>query len=218
MHDDGPNIASLTEKQREVLRLISQHLQAKEIARVMNIRVSTVKAHTKAVRERLNVATSREAARLFSQHEGASDTIPEGEWPSRRMAEPAADASGSGHGQDLSAPNRTLSAHELERSGDRLEDAGIPREGTPDRRHASDGTAPGSGVRTGKSDLHDRGGDSLVDGRQAEFSGRLERLSVFSWLRLIFVKAAWMLIILAGILIGVFGALQAIHNFTRYFG
>lgn len=56
---------SLSQRQKEILRLIGQGHQTKEIARLLDIRETTVKTHTETARQRLGVATSREAARLL---------------------------------------------------------------------------------------------------------------------------------------------------------
>lgn len=68
--DSGSGIESLSNRQKEILRLIGQHYQMKEIARILNVSVSTVRTHTEEARRRLGVATSREAALILLREEG----------------------------------------------------------------------------------------------------------------------------------------------------
>jgi DNA-binding CsgD family transcriptional regulator len=61
--------AELTDKQRECLRLASQHMSSKEIARVLGISASAVEQRLKYAVRALGARDRREAARLFSQWE-----------------------------------------------------------------------------------------------------------------------------------------------------
>ena len=76
MEDKTGGVDTLTPRQKEILRLIAQNLQAKEIARLLDISERTVKTHTDAARRRLGVATSREAARLLIAWEAEHDIVP----------------------------------------------------------------------------------------------------------------------------------------------
>lgn len=92
MDKKQPDIESLSQRQREILRLIAQGHQTKEIARILGIRESTVKTHTETARQRLNVATSREAARLLQAYENKHEItplLPEGGGPPRPMGVPS---------------------------------------------------------------------------------------------------------------------------------
>lgn len=97
VEDKSAELAALTARQKEILRLVAQNLQAKEIGRLLNISERTVKTHTDAARRRLGVATSREAARLLVAWEGdataasntSANTVPEGHRPPRTMDRPA---------------------------------------------------------------------------------------------------------------------------------
>ncbi len=80
-----PDMGTLSQRQKEILRLITQGHQTKEIARLLDISESTVKTHTETARQRLGVATSREAARLLQAYESASPLLLEGGGPSRPM-------------------------------------------------------------------------------------------------------------------------------------
>lgn len=85
MEDKDPALQALTPRQREILRLVARNMQAKEIARELNISERTVKTHTDAARRRLGVATSREAARLLVDWEARQGIVPEGHRPSGTM-------------------------------------------------------------------------------------------------------------------------------------
>jgi len=67
--DKSNEVEALSSRQRQILRLIANHLQRKEIARLLNISEATVKTHTGEARRRLGVATSRDAARLLVRYE-----------------------------------------------------------------------------------------------------------------------------------------------------
>jgi DNA-binding CsgD family transcriptional regulator len=222
-------VDALSERQKEILRLIAQHLQAKEIARVLKISESTVKTHTDAARKRLGVATSRDAARLVIEHDIASGLwvkgpmgtpIPlEGGWPPRPMAHGPADASSSGHEQALHT-EITLLDGPLERSGDSLAHAGLPGQAGSYRAHPERRADDHDQRRSGEGGLYDDRRDGLADGRPGAGRGpALERwlteLNPLQWLGLI-VLAAILLPLLGGVLIeAVFTTMQAIHEFRR---
>jgi len=68
-------IRSLSERQKEVLRLIARHQRDKEIARILKISEHTARAHADAARRKLAVSTRRDAALLLVQFE-ATESIP----------------------------------------------------------------------------------------------------------------------------------------------
>jgi DNA-binding CsgD family transcriptional regulator len=86
-------IETLSERQKQVLRLVAQNHQAKEIARLLGISESTVKTHMEESRRRLGIATSREAARFLVAHEAGAALPLAGGYPSGGMDQSAADAS-----------------------------------------------------------------------------------------------------------------------------
>ena len=62
----GSELNSLTEREREVLRLLSNGHDIKSIARELSVSPSAVTDRLRHARRKLGVSTSREAARLFS--------------------------------------------------------------------------------------------------------------------------------------------------------
>ena len=62
--------ARLSERQKEILRLVDQHLQSKEIARRLGIGRRTIDKHIAAAMIHLGVANRRDAARALAQLEG----------------------------------------------------------------------------------------------------------------------------------------------------
>lgn len=116
---------ALTDRQKQILRLISQQLQVKEIARALNISERTVKAHTDAARKRLGVATSREAARLLAAFEASEKVVPDGRWPSGPMDEPNREAQASPH------------AHAVDSERNAQPSAGQGTDSVHDRRDSS---------------------------------------------------------------------------------
>jgi DNA-binding CsgD family transcriptional regulator len=67
--------AELTDKQRDCLRLASQHMSSKEIARVLGISASAVEQRLKYAVRAVGARDRREAARLFSQWEQSCGEI-----------------------------------------------------------------------------------------------------------------------------------------------
>jgi len=62
-------IQRLTDRQKQCLRLVSQGLEVKEIARELEIGPAAVVERLRAARRALDVENSRDAARLLAEHE-----------------------------------------------------------------------------------------------------------------------------------------------------
>ncbi|MFO1255978.1 MAG: helix-turn-helix transcriptional regulator [Sphingomonadaceae bacterium] len=60
-------LATLTDKQREVLDLVLEHKSSKEIGRALSISPYTVDQRIAAARQKLNVASRGEVARAYAQ-------------------------------------------------------------------------------------------------------------------------------------------------------
>lgn len=80
-------LASLSERQREVLRLVSRDRNSKEIARELGLSDETVKNHIKAATRRLGVSSRFDAARLLRLEEQGDPRVVID--PSRVIAFPA---------------------------------------------------------------------------------------------------------------------------------
>jgi DNA-binding CsgD family transcriptional regulator len=67
MVDSGDNLSfeRLTPREREILRLIAQHRQSKEIARLLRLSPKTVEMHVLSARRRLAGLNRRDAALAF---------------------------------------------------------------------------------------------------------------------------------------------------------
>lgn len=192
-------VDALSARQKEVLRLVAAHHQAKEIARLLHISQHTVKTHIEEARRRLGSASGREAARRLMAHEGAAPLPPEVGAPSGVMPEPVADVSSLTYEHTL-LPERTIPDDPLVGSRDRLAHAGFAREGRPDRGHLESSAygQPDAGI--GKGRLHDGGGVSLADGRRSGLRRRLKALSGLQWAGLTLLVGI-LLPLLAGVLI-----------------
>jgi len=231
--DKITGVDTLSERQKEILRLIARHLQAKEIARALNISESTVKTHTDTARKRLGVASSRDAARLLVEYEVAAGISPkglaeallpaaiprEGGWPPRPMAQGPADDASLGHDKAIHT-ELTLSHGPLERSGDRLANAGLARQAGQDRGDLERRANAEQERRTGESGLYDDRRDGMADGRHAaagrtRFERRLADLSPWQWLGLIVVTAILLPLLAGGLIEAVFATMQAIKEFRR---
>lgn len=69
---------SLTDKEKETLRLVVRGHDAKSMARQLSLSVHTINERLRAARRKLEVTSSREAARLVFEYEGAAPkmTVP----------------------------------------------------------------------------------------------------------------------------------------------
>jgi DNA-binding CsgD family transcriptional regulator len=76
-----PELAQLTEGQRDCLRLVYNHMTSKDIARVLNVSPHTVDMRLRTAMRTLSVASRIEAARLLVQHEAGGETLPDAYQP-----------------------------------------------------------------------------------------------------------------------------------------
>jgi DNA-binding CsgD family transcriptional regulator len=211
MENKTAGVEALTGRQKEILRLISRHLQAKEVARLLNISERTVKTHTEEARRRLGVTTSRDAARLLAVHEAALGRDDRG--TARPIGEIVAGPAISTHEHQ-----RPLSDDALERSGDRLAYAG--RTGQAIRGGGDAGGSPRAEPerRAGEGGVqHDRG-DRLVDRRWDSLEQRLVRLNAFQWLGLIVIVGVLSAILVSGLIAAVIGTLEGLQVLNRQIG
>lgn len=214
MENKAAGIAALTPRQKEILRLISQHLQAKEVARLLNISERTVKTHTEEARRRLGVATSRDAARLLAAHEAALGLDDRG--TARPIGHALSGGSGSAHEQTILSERSPDNA--LERSGDRLAYAGDAGQAIPDRGDAGGGARLEPKRRAGEDGVHHDRGDRLVDRRWDGLEKRLVRLNAFQWLGLIVIVGVLSAILVSGLIAAVIGTLEGLQVLNRQIG
>lgn len=213
-------IESLSERQKEVLRLTAKHMAAKEVARTLNITERTVRAHTESARQRLGAATSREAVRILLAHEADQAIGRNDQWASPPIAEAAAGKPGLGHEQTLHPPTASQRNHDdqLQSSGVSLENARLAQQaGTyPGRDRHFEDTQPDLRAREGT--LQSGRGDSVSDGRWGQFRRRLKTLPAIQVLGLI-VIAALLLVLIAGMFAGtLLGMVEVVHKLTIYAG
>lgn len=222
-------VETLTHRQKEILRLISQHMQAKEVARELNISERTVKTHTDAARKRLGVASSRDAARLLAEHDAASTTthasapapapadhgiVPEDRWPSGTMAGAGDDVPVSAHEHTV-LPQRTAPSGVMARPGDRLAEARSPRQAGAGHGYIEYGSSAQPGGRAGDGGVHDDRGDRLVDRRWAGLERRLAALTAIQWLGLIAIVGVLAAVLMGGLIAASLGTLEAIEELHR---
>lgn len=67
--DASTRVGTLTERQRECLRLVYSHHSSKKIARILKVEPPTVDQHIKTAMHRLGVTSRFAAAQLLAQHE-----------------------------------------------------------------------------------------------------------------------------------------------------
>lgn len=212
-------VATLSARQREILRLIARHMQAKEVARALHISEWTVRTHTEEARKRLGVASTREAARVLIEWEGR-EALPHDEGPSPQgLANPESDVSASRHEQALrtdTPAHADIDDRPVDRALQRLVDAGGPRQGG---LHPGD-PEYGEAVRPGRADqesrLHHGGGNGVADGRWARFEKRLADISLSRWLGLIAFTGLVVVLIVIGMIVTTSTVLYVVqHMMTR---
>lgn len=163
MENGAAGIEALTQRQKEILRLVYQHYQTKEIARALNISERMVKTHTEEIRRRLGVATSRDAARLLAARETALGR--DDRWSAGPMA---GDEAG-----EIGLPHEQAALFKPVTHGDPLGSArtGVARDGDAakavlDPEHTGGYPDPESDQRHGSGFVRPDRGDRLVDRRR----------------------------------------------------
>lgn len=222
----GKGVEALSARQREILRLIGQNLQAKEVARLLGISEKTVRTHTEEARRRLSVGTSRDAARLLVAAElggdgadPASSALRHNDRPSPRpMPDAPPSRLASGHEYELSS-ERELSDRQLGRAGYGPGLAGDARKAGVSGGHSGvpQETKRPAGAETDHP-VGDRG-DSLADdgyGRQWRALKRwLRGRSVWQWYGLILLSCLVSVLIFAATMSAIVGGLQSINTIAR---
>lgn len=72
MSEDGNAVGGLTGREKEALRLLLAGHDAKSSARELDLSVHTVNDHLRSARRKLDVSSSREAARMLAEAEGGT--------------------------------------------------------------------------------------------------------------------------------------------------
>ena len=213
---DKAGIETLTPRQKEILRLVSQQYQTKEIARTLNISERTVKTHTEEIRRRLGVSASRDAARLLAAYEttalgrddrGAARPIAKNE--ARGVVQP--------HEQTKFSPS-PLSGDKVERP--RNGSAGIVDNSETRLGSGNSGRHPEAipDTRIDSGLVRTDRGDRLVDRRWESFEEKLARLNAFQWLGLIVIVGVLSAILVSGLIAAVIGTLEGLQVLNRQIG
>lgn len=217
MSEHGKRLDELSERQKEILRLVGQHWQAKEVARKLNIGVTTVRTHMTEARRKLGVATSREAARALLEFERGPALINDERPQAMRIPDTLHDQPRSGHEQAFRTEPSIL--HDpVGRTGDGLADVSDTRQASPGRRHTGNRDDVGADVRPGKSGLQYGRRHRLADRRWALFERRLEALSLWQWFGLALLASA-LLAMAGGVLVqAALVIFEGLNRFQRQSG
>lgn len=197
-------VSSLSDRQKEILRLVAQHHQAKEIARILRISESTVKTHTDEARRRLGVGTSRQAARLLIAHEVRSILSREDGF----KPEAASDLSGSAshwlYEQALLSQQRASPYQTSEYEDNPKDSSGAFQHADSYQRSEQEQEA-----------RSDRFSDGVVEGRWGSVGKRLKALNIVQWCGLIILISV-LLPLIMGVLLqaahATFESLQLLHS------
>ncbi|ESQ74255.1 response regulator transcription factor [Asticcacaulis sp. AC402] len=219
--NDDTAADGLSARQKEILRMVAQHFERKEIANALKISPHTVKAHIDAARKRIGVSTDKQAARWLAERDKAKGLKPGGtsmrQSPTEAMADQDSVASSLGHEQALRS-ERQLHADQLVRTGDGAAGAFSPGEAIPDRGQHSDRPGALPHRRPGEGHHSSGGNDSLADGWGGALSRRLMSLNVTQGIGSIIVLAILLALAFVVLIAGGATTMQAIQNLTGQTG
>ncbi|WKL55993.1 helix-turn-helix transcriptional regulator [Asticcacaulis sp. ZE23SCel15] len=207
----------LTPRQKEVLRLTSQHLLAKEIARKLEISEHTVKTHKEKARKLLGAQSSVQAALMLAHHEAHPLIPPEGYRASEGIARQGFETSSLGHEQYNPNQKRTQFDDPKERSGGSDVELNSHRESarySPNFEHDIQSEGRGRG----------NSGGNNADVRSSRFDqylaliDRLQKYSLIQWAGLTLAVTLMIVIAAGSVVVVLMGVFQAITNFSGQTG
>ena len=225
MVDSGDNLGfeRLTPREREILRLIAQHRQSKEIARLLRLSPKTVEMHVLSARRRVGGLNRRDAALAFI----AWETDPGNDYRKQSPDLATARSEGSSRSNSESSHDEIFPEQFEPDLGFLHRELAVARRGSdPDGRNAGtrpagggDGLGAAQGAGGGRpareAASESVGGDGLPSGRHAASHGRSWRddLTPLQWLGLILAVAT-----LGGILLGTvtMGAHEFLYALQRF--
>jgi DNA-binding CsgD family transcriptional regulator len=226
MVDSGDNqgFEKLTPREREILRLIAQHRQGKEIARLLRLSPKTVEMHVLSARRRVGGLGRRDAALAFI----AWEADPGNDYRKQSAALATADVRVFSRFNSESSHDETFHADTDTAAGLLHSELAVPGRGPdPDGRDArawppgpGDGVGaaqgPGGGRPAQQAAAQGAGGDGLPGRRHAPAEhGRSWRddLTPVQWLGLILAVAT-----LGGVLLGMvtMGAHEFLFALQRF--
>ncbi len=210
-------IDRLSKRQKEILRLIGQHMQAKEVALKLKIRETTVRTHTEEARRRLGVSTSREAAQLLLDYEQREALLNRRGPLSLRIAELTAKGTQSQHEQDLRS-ERTLSNGPMDGSGTSLDDARISGKAASDSRHDRNRQNARPVLQSGTRGFQYGRRHRLADRRWALFERRLASIKLWQWFGYGFLAAVTLTASAGALLQGAISMFGIFHELQRHSG
>ncbi|MGN6424278.1 MAG: response regulator transcription factor [Asticcacaulis sp.] len=204
-------LQALTPRQRQVLRLYSQHKTAKVIALELGLGVHTVNDHLAEIRTRLGVTTTKAAALMLLASE--SGPAPPNESGAKPMGIAASSslAAGDGHGNrrafepDATLPGLVGPGDSDDVSGDALQagrcagDPGFPETARTDRSASGDG-------------VHLSGRDRLGGKRGLALYRRLKRFTLVEWTGVTLVTMFVVVLVTLGVVGGLAGILDLIQQ------
>jgi DNA-binding CsgD family transcriptional regulator len=208
---------ALSDRQKEILILIAQGYQQKEIAGLLGIEPSTIRGHTEEVRQKLNVSSTRAAARLYATSLGVVPPRHFNGGEESRVSPPPSAAPVSGHEHNVPHHERTHPDHPQERSGGRhpdLNTSGEASEYLSDPGHH----LPGQGDTRGGSRHHlaDVRDDRVR--RYLAVTGWLRSLNLIQWAGLTLLTTLAVILLTGSAVIVLLGIFQAITQISGQTG
>jgi DNA-binding CsgD family transcriptional regulator len=211
-------LEALSERQKEILVLISQGYQQKEIAGLLGIEPSTIRGHTEEIRQKLNVSSTRSAARLYVSWDGFVPPRQNDGGEQNRVAESTSAGSQSGHEHtDFTDYDRANPDHSQERSRGGNPDLNGTGETRKYIQHAGDSfQGEGRGGRSSSDNFTDVRNDRVS--RYLALRGWLRKLNLIQWAGLTLLTTLFIIIVTGGaivVLLGIFQAITQMSGQTR---
>jgi DNA-binding CsgD family transcriptional regulator len=208
----------LTERQRECLRLVYQHMKSKDISRVVGVSPHTVDMRLRHAIRTLGVNSRIEAARLLAQHEQSRATYQPAAYQSPHLVAPphssldgrAERASDERHSPTAEpAPNSASTVDLGGAGGDPAGAGGLARaagHGHPPRGRLEDARAPSD---AGWSPQGDRGDHHGAQRSLLSLGGRFNDLAPHERITAILAISALWALLAAGMVAGIMALMQA---------
>jgi DNA-binding CsgD family transcriptional regulator len=180
--DTVSGVRTLSDRQKEVLRLMARHHKAKEIAKILEIRETTVRTHIEEARRRLGGVSSGDAVRALLEHEAVASANGSAETHTAPLLknsgpqffpipELGSGLPSSGHETDP-ASQRHRPDHQHDRTGEGSESSVQSGQAPPRSGHSLRPEGGEHDGRVGERDPDTGRLDSLVDGHWNVFVGR----------------------------------------------
>lgn len=208
------NFDTLSDRQMEILGLLGQHFQVKEVAHRLGISEKTVRNHIDEARRRLGGLSMREAIRLIATQAETRSLGQNSLYRKNPISGTSDESAASGHEHEPST-ERKLSDHQLRGTSGGLAYVGDTRQGSGGRDHDPGVESPQHEDGASENDLLNGGGHGLADDRGGRRWIALKRWlnerSTLQWCGLIIASGAVLGLGLSAVFTVMIATIQAIN-------